>query len=180
MDPNEESIEEIKRLKDLSIQKIREPIKRSKAQIQTLFINNNGYAWHETASSVIIRVNFIDADKISVDDCSLNTTTRSVEFNIFNHKNAHHKFTITQLYSFIHPEKSRYKLKKDKIVINLTKQNDGTSWLDLRMKTIQNTYQGLERSINTSSKEGSINYDTPFKESNCCSHTPPHYHEEHK
>ncbi|KAL9537329.1 hypothetical protein MBANPS3_011878 [Mucor bainieri] len=96
MNTKEEHIQELKRLKDLatvpSVQKVledlitenremREPIKRSKAQIQTIFITT-GFAWNQTSTSVIIYVNFKDAGTLSKDNCSMNATTRSLEFNI--------------------------------------------------------------------------------------------------
>ena len=123
MDTKEEHIQELRRLKNLStvlsVQKVlenlinenremREPIKRSKAQIQTIYITT-GYAWSQTSVSVSIYVNYKDASKLSKDNCSINTTTRSLEFNIINHNSAHHKFKINQLYSFINPEKSSFK-----------------------------------------------------------------------
>lgn len=68
------------------------------AQIQTIYITT-GYAWSQTSTYIryvssksaswhltkrqrSIYVNFKDAGKLSKDNCSMNTTTRSVEFNI--------------------------------------------------------------------------------------------------
>ncbi|KAL7315079.1 hypothetical protein PS15m_006577 [Mucor circinelloides] len=192
MSSKEEHIRELKRLMDLStvpsVQKVledlinenhemREPIKRSKAQIQTIYITT-GFAWNQTSTSIIIYVNFKDAGMLSKDNCSIHTTPRSLEFNIFNHNGAHYKFKINQLYSFIHPEKSSFKLKENKIVITLTKKNHDSVWLDLRMKSTQKTYQELERyekinHLNPNNNSKSKNYDTPFKEGSYCSHHPP-------
>ena len=72
-------------------------------------------------------------------------------------------------------------MKDNKIIITLTKQIQDSIWLDLRMKSTQNAYQELERSEKAndpSPKENNANYDTPFKENNCCSHHHPH--KEHK
>ncbi|KAK4519881.1 uncharacterized protein ATC70_010125 [Mucor velutinosus] len=191
MNTKEEHIQELKRLKDLttvpSVQKVledlitenrvmREPIRRSKAQIQTIYITT-GFAWNQTPTSIIIYINFKDAGTLSTDNCSMNTTPRSLEFNVFNHNSAHHKFKINQLYSFIQPEKSSFKLKEHKIVISLTKKNLDSVWLDLRMKSTQKTYQELERyekingpKRNNINGNNNANYDTPFKEGSYCSH----------
>ncbi|OAD05417.1 hypothetical protein MUCCIDRAFT_109282 [Mucor lusitanicus CBS 277.49] len=165
MNTKEEHIQELRRLKDLatvpSVQKVledlisenremREPIKRSKAQIQTIFITT-GFAWNQTPTSIVIYVNFKDAGTLSKDNCSINTTPRSLEFNIAKHK----------------------------IVIILTKKTPDSVWLDLRMKSTQKTYQELERyekindlNPNNVHNNNHANFDTPFKEGSYCSHHP--------
>lgn len=68
-------------------------------------------------------------------------------------------------------------LKEHKIVINLTKKNPDSVWLDLRMKSTQKTYQELERfekindlNPNSINNSHNANYDTPFKEGSHCSY----------
>ncbi|GAN07105.1 hypothetical protein MAM1_0148d06597 [Mucor ambiguus] len=174
MNSKEEHIQELKRLKDLatvpSVQKvledlitenckIREPIKRSKAQIQTIYITT-GFAWNQTPASImyVLYINFKDAGTLSKDNCSMNTTPRSLEFNI----------------ATLHMCKQ---LKEHKIVITLPKKNPDSVWLDLRMKSTQKTYQELERFEKMNSQNPdyinnnhSANFDTPFKEGGHCSH----------
>ncbi|KAL9549242.1 hypothetical protein PS6_006184 [Mucor atramentarius] len=182
MSSKEEHIRELKRLMDLStvpsVQKVledlinenhemREPIKRSKAQIQTIYITT-GFAWNQTSTSIIIYVNFKDAGMLSKDNCSIHTTPRSLEFNI----------AISYILKNPHSSLVRTQLKENKIVITLTKKNHDSVWLDLRMKSTQKTYQELERyekinHLNPNNNSKSKNYDTPFKEGSYCSHHPP-------
>ncbi|KAG2235447.1 hypothetical protein INT48_007845 [Thamnidium elegans] len=143
-------------------QVIREPIKRSKAQIQTLYITT-GYAWGQSLTTVTLYVNFEGASELPKDKYSVKVLQRSLELNIYENKGANYNFKINQLCDFVVPEKTV--LKKNKILIVLCKQNQDSDWPDLRMKTTQNTYNELERFEKTYEPIHQDNFQTPFIDS---------------
>ncbi|KAI9349907.1 hypothetical protein BD770DRAFT_413122 [Pilaira anomala] len=153
---------------------IREPIKRSNAEKQTIYLTT-GYAWCQTANSVTLYVNFDRASELGPNDYSINVLKRSVELNIYEKKGANYSFKINQLNDLVIPESTTVKLKKDKIVITLFKQTKDYTWPDLRLKSTQNTYQQLERIekkyAQSSRRE---NFQTPFNENT--SPCPNHQH----
>ncbi|CAO3633473.1 unnamed protein product [Mucor hiemalis] len=124
---------------------IREPIKRSKAKVQTIFITK-GYAWSQSSSSVSLYIPFEKANEIPKACYSLSIQEKSIELNInLSKKGVTYNFKISHLYDCVKPDKSVVKYKSDKIVIILEKLRPDVQWADLRSKTTQETYNELER-----------------------------------
>ncbi|KAG2211919.1 hypothetical protein INT47_004606 [Mucor saturninus] len=148
---------------------VREPIKRTKALLQTRYITT-GYAWCQSAASVTLYVNFDNADEIPKTKYSLDVLDRSIELNIFDYKGVNHNFKINQLCDFVKPENSTIKFKQDKIVIILKKRNAGSDWPDLRMKSTHKTFHELERHEKSYTPKLNTNYTTPFTNGIHCHH----------
>ncbi|KAI9273792.1 hypothetical protein EDC94DRAFT_592787 [Helicostylum pulchrum] len=116
-------------------------------------------------------VNFKGASELVKDKYSVKVLKRSLELNIYENKGANYNFKINQLCDFVVPGKTVIKLKKDKILIVLYKQNPDSDWPDLRMKSTQNTYNELERFEKTHEPSHQDNFQTPFNDtSGTCIH----------
>ncbi|KAI8334042.1 hypothetical protein BD560DRAFT_414763 [Blakeslea trispora] len=153
---------------------IRDPIKTSKAEIQTVYITN-GYAWTQTDSAIILYINFEKANRISQLKCTVDVLLRSIELNILDHDRANHKFRINQLYYPVIEGKFILKFKENKIVLRLFKEVPGKKWPDLRIKSTQTIYNHLER-LEKKYTTVQPNLDTLFQGSDLCTSCSNHSH----
>ncbi|KAI8366773.1 uncharacterized protein BYT42DRAFT_142969 [Radiomyces spectabilis] len=121
---------------------IREPIERSKAQSQTVYITS-GYGWDQSSQTVTLYITVKNAHCISNDQYELNAQSKSIQLDIRDHEGANYNFKIAQLYGTIIPNKT--KIKASKVVIYLEKEEVGREWTDLRAKSTRDMYHQLER-----------------------------------
>ncbi|CAO3681904.1 unnamed protein product [Umbelopsis vinacea] len=124
--------------------RIPEPIGRSKAQIQNIYITT-GYGWDQSDVSVMLYLNIKDADTLKEDQYKLDVQAQSINFDIYNHYGANYNFKISKLAKEVIPEKSRVKLKKSQIVIFLRKKEQSKQWQELRYKSTRDVYNELTR-----------------------------------
>ncbi|KAI8139210.1 hypothetical protein BJV82DRAFT_255144 [Fennellomyces sp. T-0311] len=123
---------------------IREPIRRTKASTQTIYITS-GYAWGQSDQSVIIYLPIKNARLITADQYRLHVQPRAIQFDINEHEGANYNFRISQLHGLVAPDQTKVKTKESQFIIYLRKANVGRDWVDLRLKSTRDVYDELRR-----------------------------------
>ncbi|KAI9266642.1 hypothetical protein BDA99DRAFT_506264 [Phascolomyces articulosus] len=137
---------------------IREPISRTKANTQTVYITSN-YSWSETDKSVFIYLTIKNATEIRREQYHLQVKPRAVQLDISEHEGANYNFRISQLQGQVTPEQSSVKVKENngQVLISLRKGNVGVKWGQLRLKTTRDMYDQLQRDERNSANASNSN-----------------------
>ncbi|KAI9493880.1 hypothetical protein BDB00DRAFT_821114 [Zychaea mexicana] len=155
-----------RRLSNASSSSLREPISRTKATTQTIYITS-GYGWDQSDQSVIIYLPIKDAKKITTEHYNLQVQPRAIQLDINEHEGVNYNFRISQLHGYVAPEQTKAKVKETRFVIYLRKAEVGKHWADLRLKTTRDVYDELKRAED----RGTINSSSNTSAAGICTTT---------
>ncbi|KAI8092743.1 uncharacterized protein BX664DRAFT_371563 [Halteromyces radiatus] len=114
--------------------------------IKTVYITSH-YGWDQNEKTIMVYLSIPNADTIQKENYSLDVKPRSVHLCINDHQGSNYSFKLTQLCGELESKETKIKFKPNKIVLYLQKKEIGKYWNDLKIKSVRDVYNQLERKM---------------------------------
>ncbi|CAO3609248.1 unnamed protein product [Cunninghamella echinulata] len=127
-------------------------------KLRTINITSH-YGWSQTDTKVELYIPVPDAKSIKPEQYTLLIQPQSLQFYVKNHQGTNYNFKISKLCNHINPNKTRTIFKTEKVVIHLAKMEIGKQWNDLKMKSVREVYNQLQRENSVNQELKCTDYD---------------------